>query len=204
MFLVVIFVLNPLLGWVCVGAMVLIHCLMLIQMAFIGTRETDSAGARREIGDLKTMIAASRGTLRSQQMARGFEERWLAARRASRDRAITLKDWTGWFDSLSNIAVLLARYSVLAVGAWLVLQGSLTIGAMIAATFLVSRVLVPVEKFLTQLPDIADAWRNWGQLKRVLAAKAEERTDPLAVDGGNRGRGCRSSMWPCVRRSPAR
>ena len=75
---------------------------------------------------------------------------------------LELTDWTGWFDSLSNIAVLLARYSVLAVGAWLVLQGSLTIGAMIAATFLVSRVLVPVEKFLTELPDIADAWRNWG------------------------------------------
>jgi ATP-binding cassette subfamily C protein len=185
MFLVVIFVLNPLLGWVCVGAAALMFAFILVRMAFIGTRETDSAAASRRIGDLKTMIAASRDTMRSQEMARGFEERWLSARRASRDRAIALKDWIVWFDSLSDIAVVLARYSVLAFGAWLTLHGALTIGAMIAAAYLVSRVLVPVEKFLSELPEIAEAWQSWGKLRRLLAAKTAGGADALAVDGGN-------------------
>jgi ATP-binding cassette subfamily C protein len=185
LFLFVIFVIDPLLGWICVGAMALILSFMLVRTAFIGTRETDAAAAKRELGDLKTMIAASRETIRSQEMARGFKERWLAARRASRDRAIALKDWTVWFDSVSDISVRLARYSVLAVGAWLTLQGSLSTGAMVAATFLVYRALLPVEKFMTELPRIADAWRNWGQLKRLLAGKSTEKADPVVVDGSN-------------------
>lgn len=202
MFLVVVFVLNPLLGWVCVGAVALMLSFMLIRIAFIGTRETDCAEARRRISDLKTMIAASRETIRSQEMARGFEERWLAARRASRDRAITLKDWTVWFDSLSDIAVFLSRYLVLAVGAWLTLQGSLTIGAMIAAIYLVTRVLVPVEKFLSELPKIIMAWRNWKQLKHVLLAKAAGRSNFFAMEGGNSR--ARLSLVNVTVRSPLR
>lgn len=185
MFLVVIFVFDPLLGWVCIAGMAIILILVLIRMIFVGTRETDAATASRGIGEMKTMLAASRATLRSQEMARGFKDRWLAVRRQSRDKAIVLKDWTVWFDSFCDITVLLTRYSVLAVGAWLTLEGSLTVGAMVAATFLVSRVLVPVEKFLTELPNIADARRYWAQLKRILAAKAAERADPYVEEGGN-------------------
>jgi ABC-type protease/lipase transport system fused ATPase/permease subunit len=185
MFVVVVFVFDPLLGWVCLGGMTLILCLVLTRMAFIGTRETEATAASRGISDLKTMMAASRDTIRSQDMARGFTDRWLAARRQSRDKAIALKDWTVWFDSFCDVTVRLTRYSVLAVGAWLTLVGSLTIGAMVAATFLVTRVLLPVEKFLTELPRIAEAWRNWQQLKRVIGARAAERAGTYAEQDGN-------------------
>ncbi|MES2664491.1 MAG: ATP-binding cassette domain-containing protein [Pseudomonadota bacterium] len=185
MFLAVVFVLDPLLGWVCLGGMAVILLLMLIRMALIGTREADTAAASRSITDLKTTLAVSRATLRHQDMARGFRQRWLAARRLSRDRAIALKDWTAWFDGACDIAVQLARYGVLAVGAWLTLDGMLTIGAMVAATFLVTRVLVPVEKFLTELPEIAEAQRNWALLRRILLAKATDPATPHAEEGGN-------------------
>jgi ABC-type protease/lipase transport system fused ATPase/permease subunit len=185
MFVAVVFILDPLLGWVCLAGMVLILVLVMIRMLFIGTRVTDAAAASRGITDLRTMVAASRDTIRSQEMGRGFKDRWLAARRNARDRAIALKDWTVWFDSLCDACLLLVRFSMLAVGAWLVLEGRLTIGAMVAATFLVSRAILPVERFLTNLPDIAEAWRNWGQLKKLLAAKSAEQADPFVDEGGN-------------------
>ena len=185
MFVVVVFVFDPLLGWVCLGGMTVILGLVLTRMAFIGTRETDATAAGRGIIGLKTMMAASRETIRGQDMGRGFTARWLAARRQSRDKAIALKDWTVWFDSFCDVTVQLTRYSVLAVGAWLTLVGTLTIGAMVAATFLVTRVLLPVEKFLTELPQIAEAWRNWQQLKRVIGARAADKADPFAEQDGN-------------------
>lgn len=188
MFLLVVFVLNPLLGWVCMGGMVMLLALVVIRMGFIGTRASAALAAGRDMADLRTMIAASRDTIRSQDMRRGFTDRWMQVRRTCRDRAIALKDWTVWFDSLSDACVLLARYAVLAVGAWLTLQGVLSIGAMVAATFLVSRVLIPVEKVLTALPDIAEARQNWVQLNRVLAGWTEDPQDGFAEPGNPRNR----------------
>ncbi len=185
MFLVVVFVLDPLLGWVCLGGMAVILLLVLARMSLGGNREAETTAASRSISDLKTTLAVSRSTLRHQDMARGFRDRWLTARQQSRDKAIALKDWTAWFDSCCDVAVLLTRYSVLAVGAWLTLDGVLTVGAMVAATFLVTRVLVPVEKFLTELPDIAEAQRNWAQLKRLLQARSADAAQPVVQDGGN-------------------
>lgn len=184
-FVAVVFVLDPRLGWVCMGGMAVILCLVLIQMAFVGNRATNAASASRGISDLKTMMAASRDTIRSQEMSRSFKNRWVGARSHSRDQAIVYKDWTVWFESLSDVVVLITRYSVLAVGAWLTLHGTLTIGAMVAATFLVARTLVPVEKFLTELPRIAEARRNWTQLKRVLAANEAEGSVPAPIEAGN-------------------
>lgn len=181
MFLFVVFVLNPLLGWVCVGGVAVIFVLMQIRMRLIGRRQQDSDEASRQTTDLRTMIAASRQTMRTQAMAGGFAARWLAARRAGRDRAIALKDWTVWFDSLCGMTVLFTRYGVLAVGAWLTLEGQLTIGAMVAATFLVSRVLTPVENFLTALPQIAEARGNWGRLTTLMDAGPQE-TPGVATD----------------------
>ncbi len=185
MFLFVVFVLDPLMGWVCVGGMGLIFVLVLIRMALIGNRQSESDAVGRSITALRTMIAASRQTIRTQDMAGGFKMRWLAARRESRDRGIALKDWTVWFDSLCGVTVVFTRYSVLATGAWLTLGGQLTIGAMVAATFLVTRVLVPVENFLTELPQIMEAWGNWGRLKKVIDAKLADPGDVLPEEPGN-------------------
>lgn len=185
MFLLVIFVLNPLLGWVCLGGIALIGLTVAIQITFLGTRESDANAASAGISELKAMVTASRDVIRNQDMAQGYKARWLQARATSRDRAIALKDWTMWFDSVADMVVLLTRYTVLGTGAYLTLQGTLTIGAMVAATFLVSRSLIPVEKFLTELPDIFAALRNWALLKRVLHSLDEEVPDAFADEPGN-------------------
>jgi ATP-binding cassette subfamily C protein len=169
LFLAVIFILNPLLGWVCLGGGVMIMVFSLIRMGFGGARREASVGAMRQVTGLKLMLATSRETIRNQDMGRGFKERWMGARQESRDRAIAYKDWTVWFDCLSDFAVLFARYGVLATGAWLTLGGQLTVGAMVAATFLVARVLIPLEKFFSELPDIIEARQNWRALKERIA-----------------------------------
>ena len=186
MFILVVFVLNPVLGWVCLGGMAVMLVLMLIQMGFMGAREAESVAASKGIGDLKTMMAASRDVVRGQEMTGGFKTRWLGARSVSRDKAIRLKDWTVWFDSLTSVTVQLVRYGVLAAGAYLTLQGTLTVGAMVAATFLVSRVLTPIDRFMAELPNIVSALRHWGRLTRIMAARsAGEAADPYGDASGS-------------------
>lgn len=177
MFLAVVFVFDPLLGWVCVGGVAVLALMAGIQGAFMGGRKerADAAGAR--IGELRNLLMVSRSTVRSQDMTVGFKDRWSRSRDEARDASVALRDWTGWFDALSKSAVMIARYSVLATGAYLTLQGDLTVGAMVAATFLVSRVLIPVDSFLRGVPTMLAARRDWTRLKTLLSRRAQEMRD---------------------------
>jgi ATP-binding cassette subfamily C protein len=188
LFLAVIFILHPLLGWVCAGGAALIGILALLRMGTSGERREAAAVATRRVAGLKLMLATSRDTIRAQDMSRGFNGRWTQARQEARDRAISLKDRTVWFDCLSDFALLVARYGVLAMGAFLTLQGQLTVGAMVAATFLVARVLSPFEKFFEELPHIIAARANWRALRDRISRLGDDATSPGEEPGNLRAR----------------
>lgn len=185
MFLAFAFILHPYLGWLSFAGILVMFALILLQMAFMGGRGMRATAASKSISDLKTMMAASREVVRSQEMTQGFKHRWLSARQDSRDRAIALKDWTVWFSSMSSTTLLIVRYSVLAVGAYLTLKGELTVGAMVASTFLVSRILTPVDNFFGELPNIGQAIAHWRRLQRILANRAAEVSAASPADGAN-------------------
>ena len=119
-------------------------------------------------------------------MTSSVKDRWLIARRSSRDRAIELKDLTVWFDVYKRQLRVLLQYSVMAVGAYLALYSELTVGAMVAGMFLVSRVFSTVEEFMGYLPSMKRASQQWGDLKRILAAKEAEREDPYTAHSMHR------------------
>lgn len=169
MFLAVVFVLHPVLGWVAVGGICVLLLIVGAKNLFAKAREDRARSASHQITLLKNMMTSSQSVIRSQEMAGGFRARWLEARQGSRDAAIAQKDWSTWFVILSRQTRMLLQYTVLAVGAWLTLQGELTVGAMVACMFLVLRVIVPVEDFLHEIPNIRNAADNWRRLRAILA-----------------------------------
>ncbi|MCE8517194.1 ATP-binding cassette domain-containing protein [Ruegeria pomeroyi] len=184
MFLTVVFFLHPLLGWACVAGVALIGLLALIKAVFMGGRRERARESAGAVATLRSVLIASRETVRGQDMGVGFRPRWQKAREDARDDAIALKDWTGWFDSMSKVTVMVVRYSVLATGAYLTLNGVLTVGAMVAATFLVTRILGPVDRFFTQIPQMFQARDHWQRLNAILATRAEELEDEYAEQPG--------------------
>lgn len=185
MFVTVVFVLHPILGYICLAGMGVMAGLVLIRLGFMGGREERSDDSSTRIADLKNMVVASRDVVRSQGMGAGFRQRWISARDDGRDNAIALRDWTSWFDQLSSTTVLLVRYGVLATGAYLTLNDQLTIGAMVACTFLVTRVLIPVSRFMTEIPAMTKAQRNWSRLKKILAGWDRAAEDQFLAETGN-------------------
>lgn len=188
MFLAVVFILHPLLGWACVGGIALIALLALVQAVFMGGRRERAQEASANVHKLKNVLVASRETVRGQDMGVGFRPRWQTARENARDESIALKDWTGWFESMSKVTVMIVRYSVLGTGAYLTLNGELTVGAMVAATFMVTRILGPIDRFFLQIPRMFQARENWQRLNRILATRAEEIDDAYAEQPGARYR----------------
>ncbi len=170
MFLAVIFLFHPVLGAVAIGGVAVLVLVSVIR-AFTGrSLDRNAQASSRRIIRLKDAGIHTPKTLVGQSMTGAYVSRWMAARRQSRDDAISLNDWTGAFPVIVRQMRMLLQYTVLAVGAYLVLQGKLSVGAMVATVFLVLRVFVPVEKFIINLPATRRALRQWRGLRGILEA----------------------------------
>jgi ABC-type protease/lipase transport system fused ATPase/permease subunit len=184
-FLATVFLIHWVIGWVVVGGLALLIMIVSVRSAFAKDRSERFGEASGKIGELKDMLLVSRDVIQSQQMTAAYNERWVRARRGSRDRAVELNDWNGWFSALSKHAAMLMQYSVLATGAYLTLSDQLTIGAMVACMFLAVRVFYPVERFLKQLRPIREAIADWKDLDRIL--KAARSSAPAHLEIGADG-----------------
>jgi len=69
--------------------------------------------------------------------------------------------------------------AMLALGAYLVLQGELTPGAMIAGSILLGRALSPVEQAIAQWPNVIRAREGWNSLCELLEKTPE---DPVRTE----------------------
>lgn len=174
MFLVVVFYFHWMLGWTVISGLSGLLVLSLVKHKFANERREESRVARDEVNGLKDMILTSGGVIRSQDMSPGFNERWLLARRTSRDKSIALSDWNSWFGIFSRQIRILLQYSVLAIGAYLALNGELSVGAMVASMFLSVRVIVPVGQVIQDWPSVRRAVLNWNSLKAKICAKTKE------------------------------
>ncbi len=177
-FLAVVFVIDPAIGWVVVAGIVLLAVINAVKLSFEKGREARCAEAKDTIGDLRDTLLVSRDVIESQQMMAAYNKRWVSARRRSRDAAVELKDWGAWFSILSSHTALLIQYTALAVGAYQTIQGSLTIGAMVASMYLARHVLHPAERFLKQVPSIREAAGHWKNLDKTLKAARPSTAKP--------------------------
>ncbi|UVK40984.1 ATP-binding cassette domain-containing protein [Mesorhizobium sp. AR10] len=180
-FLAVVFVISPMIGWVVGAGLALLVLIMTVKVCFAKARDEGASEASDKIGDLKDTLLVSRDVIESQQMMAAYNKRWVLARRRSRDMAVELNDWNAWFSVLSSHTARLIQYLALATGAYLTINGELTVGAMVASMYLARQVLYPMESFLKQVPSIREAIANWITLDRTLKTA---RAPTAKLEGG--------------------
>lgn len=168
MFLAMVFVIHPVIGWVVVAGLAVLVLIVTAKVALAKARDERATEAGDKTNDLKDMLLVSRDVIESQQMMASYNKRWILARRRSRDAAVELKDWTAWFGLLSSHTAMLIQYVALAAGALLTIKGELTIGAMVACMYLARHVFYPAERFLRQIPSIREAIESWRSLDKTL------------------------------------
>ena len=167
-FLFAIFIFHPLLGWLAVlGGGVLIVATLANQVL--------TASKNAEVNELtfKSMHFARQAELGAdmvwaQGMAASMSERWTALQDRAMHQSMGTSDLTGYFTSFTRAFRLFLQSAMLALGAWLVLQGELTAGAMIAASILLGRALAPVETAMSQWPTLQRARKGWRDLGVLL------------------------------------
>ncbi|WP_420568658.1 type I secretion system permease/ATPase [Thalassovita sp.] len=100
--------------------------------------------------------------------------RWQSARNKALSESLNASDAGGLFNSLTKTFRLFLQSAMLGLGAYLVLIGELTPGAMIAGSILMGRALAPIEMALGQWPMFQRAKKGWDNLAVLLGTVAPE------------------------------
>jgi ATP-binding cassette subfamily C protein len=101
-------------------------------------------------------------------------DRWQKSRAAALQESIDAGDLAGKFASVSKTFRLFLQSAMLGLGAWYVLQGEMTGGAMIAASILMGRALQPIEMAVGQWPIISRAIEGYERLAILLTISPEK------------------------------
>jgi ATP-binding cassette subfamily C protein len=95
-------------------------------------------------------------------------DRWHLARGAALGEGLVAGDLGGVFGAVSKTFRMFLQSAMLGVGAWLVLQGQLSGGAMIAGSILMGRALQPIEQAVGQWAMVTRAQEGNRRLAELL------------------------------------
>lgn len=179
LFLAVLFAIHPLLGWLTVGGMGMAAVLALVNRAVtaapLGEALAAEAGergfaerARRAAPALGALGMGGAVTAHWQALHR----RGLAANQRGGEPSETLA-------AASRSLRMLLQSALLTAGAWLVLQGAISAGAIIASSILAGRALAPVDALIGQWKGLARAIEARRRLGPALEGAA--RPAPMAL-----------------------
>lgn len=173
-FFAAIFIFHPMLGWLAVcGAAVLIAITFANQI--LSRNSQAKAGmAGQTAGAIADQIRTEAEMVQAMGMRDAAFDRWQKARGEALESQIRATDVGGTFSSMTKTLRLFLQSAMLGLGAYLVLQGELTPGAMIAGSILLGRALAPVEMALNQWPIVQRGREGWQSLATLLGAVAPE------------------------------
>ncbi|MFD1509206.1 type I secretion system permease/ATPase [Lacimonas salitolerans] len=167
-FLLAIAIFHPWLGYLAiVGGAILIFVTVINQ--YVTRRpvtEANSATYHAEM--VSNQIQSESEMVQAMGMRDAAFARWQAVRDQSLDRQIGAADLSGTFTSTTKTFRLFLQSAMLGLGAYLVLQGELTPGAMIAGSILMGRALAPIEMAVNQWPVVQRAVKGWQNLEELL------------------------------------
>lgn len=107
--------------------------------------------------------------IQSMGMRSAAFDRWQVARSESLRGQLRTADLGGMFSTTTKTFRLFLQSAMLGLGAYLVLQGEMTAGAMIAGSILMGRALAPIEMLINQWALVQRARRGWGNLAQLLS-----------------------------------
>jgi len=167
-YLAVIFMLHPVMGWIALGGAVLLFALTLLTEALSSGLMREANTAAMQSQRRADAIVRNAEVIDSMGMGPAVMARWREGvakmtppQQSAADRVALILAATKFF----RLAVQLA---VLGAGCWLVLQQQLTSGASIAGSIIMGRALAPVEQLIGGWKALVAARQGYARLQAFL------------------------------------
>lgn len=165
-YVAVCYLLHPVLGWVAIGAALIMFTLALLNewASRLGTQATARAAVRSHVMAEEAHQVAD--VLRALGMQTTVAARW--AQNADEVAALQMRaaDRASIFSSVSKVFRFIMQSAALGIGAYLAIRGEITAGLIIGGSIIMSRALAPIDQAIAQ-------WRlyvSYRQAKTRLGA----------------------------------
>ncbi len=168
-YLAVIFMLHPVMGWIALGGAALLFGLTILNeiitasllkeanvAAMASQRRADAIGRNAEVIDSMGMLPA-------------VVARWREGVSAMLPPQIRAADRAAWIMGMTKFIRLAVQIAILGLGAYLVLMQQLTAGASIAASIIMGRALAPVEQLIGGWKSLVAARQSYRRLQTFMA-----------------------------------
>ena len=174
MFIGAIFIFHPWLGWLAITGGI-----FLIVVTLLNQRNTEQPLMQANAAAMKAERFAENVKAESEVIAalgmqsNGFD-RWRDMRAMAMGKTISAADVGGMFSGITKTFRMFLQSAILGLGAWLVLRGELSAGAMIAGSILMGRALAPIEQSIGQWALVTRAREGTARLADLLTRIPDE------------------------------
>ncbi len=184
-YIIVLYLLHPL-----IGLLVLLGALLLVALAVVNQRITrdivrNSDVDSREVLDSATSYVRNAEVIQAMGMQRTVLQRWSAQHTKSLAQSHTTNEVTAKLASLAKFAKLLLQIGTICLAAWLILQGQLSAGSLIACVLLLRRAVSPLEQAIGSWESVLNAKSSFERINEYLDhAPTLEETQPMPEPHG--------------------
>jgi ATP-binding cassette, subfamily C, bacterial exporter for protease/lipase len=172
-YLAVCFLLHPVLGFVALFGLV-----VSVLLALVSSRLTQPALAEAQKASIRASLFASNNlrnaeAIQAMGMLANVRARWSRSNGELLRQQSLASDRAAVMTALSKNFRIAMQSVILGTGAWLVIEGSASPGAMIAASILMGRALGPVDQALGAWKQVVSTRAAWDRLTAMLQAHPE-------------------------------
>lgn len=172
-YLAVCFLLHPLLGFVALAGLV-----VSVLLALVSSRLTQPALDQAQKSAIRASLFAGNNlrnaeAIQAMGMLGNMRARWARFNGELLRQQSLASDRAAVMTAISRNFRIAMQSVILGTGAWLVIEGTATPGAMIAASILMGRALGPVDQALGAWKQVVATRAAWDRLTAILQAHAE-------------------------------
>jgi len=181
----VIFLLHPILGFFALGSAIVLLIMALINEWLVREPLAEAgAAASKNYGFTETSLRNAEA-IQAMGMVDGLLQRWGRDRARMIERQVSASDRAASMQSAIKFLRMAMQSVILGLGAYLVINRMTTAGAMFAASILLGRALQPVEQTVAQWRTLVSARAAFSRVRDLLIANPpHERTLTLPRPSG--------------------
>lgn len=173
-FLFVCFMFHPLVGYVALGGAFVSLILALANEFMTKKTLNEASGLGQSAQHFANTTLQNVEAIRALGMETSLRSRWHDMHRGMLEKQALASDRAGAIQSLSKFVRMGLQTAILGVGAYLVLEGEISPGSMIACSILMGRALQPVDQVVGQWKQFVGARQAYARLSQIFRAVPEE------------------------------
>jgi ATP-binding cassette subfamily C protein len=175
------FVIHPWIGWLAVaGGIVIVAFTLMTEVRSRGPIKsmTQSGMERHAIAESSRRNAES---VRALGMRGALAGRYVEANARHVDDGLQASDAAAGIGAAAKVFRMILQSAGLGLGAYLVIRGEMSGGAMIAGSILMSRALAPIEIAVANWKGFISARQSYGRLKQIMTVIGPAREERLSL-----------------------